>query len=300
MDTKRLAKKAHLLVVDDKPANLLVMNAVLGSDYELVLAGSGEEAIAELRSRPDIDLILMDVQMPRMDGYEAASRIKQMPGCRDIPIIFITAIYTEDPYVKRGYQVGGVDYFTKPFDPEILKLKVDVYATFRRKAQFLREREQHLRETEKLLQVGRKLASVLESLPVGVLIADTEGMIFQATETVFRIFGAIEQTERDAYGRLLSWWDENGQTLRGSSGPVARALAGQVSHSERLQIACFDGTLKTLVASASPLRGLDGQIVGAVVLLQDVTEKKQIEEALEERVTRLISLGVELEETAHT
>jgi len=104
--------------------------------------------------------------------------------------------------------------------------------------------------------------------------------------------------ENDAYGRIIGWWDESGRKLKDENGPLARALRrGETSHSERLRIRCLDGTEKTIVASASPMRRLDGRIAGAVVLIQDVTETVKIEEDLEERVARLIRAGVELEES---
>jgi PAS domain-containing protein len=134
-------------------------------------------------------------------------------------------------------------------------------------------------------------------LTVGVLIADTEGRICQSTEEVSRIFKAIEPLANDSYGELLGWWDGDGGMIKHERGALARALAGHTSHSEPLEIKCFDGSAKDILISASPLRGLDNRLVGAVVLIQDVTEPKRIEEALEDRVTRLISLGV-LEETA--
>jgi PAS domain S-box-containing protein len=291
-------RKANILVVDDKRANLVALEAVLGADHRLVFAESGEEAISLLQARQDIDLILMDVQMPGLDGFETASRIKHMEGCRDIPIIFVTAIFTEDPWIRKGYEVGGIDYFSKPFDPEILRLKVAVYSSFRLKADFLRERELHIRESEELLRVGRKLSTVLESLPVGVLIADVDGRICQTTEEVSRILNTATALDGDDYGELLGWWDTAGKALKDQDGPLARALRGESSHSERLSIRRFNGTSKIIVASASPLRGLDARIVGAVILIQDVTETKRIEDDFQQRVTKLISLGVELEESA--
>jgi CheY-like chemotaxis protein len=117
-------RKATVLVVDDKQANLLALAAVLESDYELLFANSGAEAITLLKARGGVDVILMDVHMPDMDGFETASRIKKLEALQNIPIIFVTAVYQDDPFVKKGYEVGGIDYFSKPFDPEILKLKV--------------------------------------------------------------------------------------------------------------------------------------------------------------------------------
>jgi CheY-like chemotaxis protein len=291
------ARKANILAVDDKPANLIALDAVLGAEHNVVRAGSGSEALALLDARTDIDLILMDVQMPDMDGFEVASKIKQMERARDIPIIFVTAIFTEDPWIKKGYEVGGVDYFSKPFDPDILKLKVAVYASYKLKADFLKEKEQHIRESEELLRVGRKLSTVLESLPMGVLIADGQGRICQTTEEVARILNIAEATDTDDYGELLGWWDTAGQALKNHGGPLERALRGESSHAERIAVRQFNGKPKNVMASASPLRGLDRRIVGAVILLQDVTEPKQIQRDLQQRVTNLISLGLELEES---
>ncbi len=290
-----------MLAVDDKRANLLALEATLGTGYNLLLAHSGREALAMLEKRPDsIDLILMDVQMPDMDGFETAKRVKQLAGCEDIPIIFITAVFREDPFVRQGYEAGGIDYFTKPFDPDILKLKINVYASYRLQDELLRQRERNVKESEELLRVGHKLSLVLEALPIGVLIADVEGRICQTTEQVARILGSIVPAESDSYGEILGWWDASGRMLKGGTGPLVRAVRdGETSRSESIPIRCVDGTQKTILISASPLRGLDGKIVGAVVLLQDLTEsKKIIEEELQQRVAKLISLGVELEETA--
>jgi len=292
-------RRATILVVDDKPANQLAMAAVLEDEYELLFADSGPGAIRLVQLRADLDVILMDVHMPDMDGFETASRIKHMPERAGIPIIFVTAVYTDDPFVKRGYEAGGIDYFSKPFDPQILRMKVAAYASFRLKADLLREREMHIRESEELIRVGRKLSSMLESLSVGVLIADIDGGMCQITEEAARILKAGESADADAYGQMLRWWESAGHLFREPGGPLARALhSGEVTHSKPLEIGCFDGTLKLIIASAAPLRALDGKIVGAVLLLRDLTESRRIEEDLAHRVTRLVALGVELEESA--
>ena len=299
MDPKPTLRKPNVLVVDDKQANVFALEAVLGSEHNIVSALSGEEAIELVKSHRSIDLILMDVQMPRLDGFETAAEIKKLPGCEDIPIIFVSAVYTEDPFVKQGFKAGGIDYFSKPFDPEILKMKVAVYASFRRKTDYLKAREEQIRQSEDLIKVGRKLSAILESLPVGVLIADVEGRVCQMTDEVARILRCDLSVERDAYGEILGWWDDSGQVIRDGSGPLWRALHdGQSSHSERMEIKCCDGGLKSVVASASPLRALDGKIVGAVALIQDVSASSKIEEDLEQRVTQLVGIGVELEGSA--
>src|SRR5262245_23887089 len=109
-----------VLAVDDRPSNLTALESPLHGEFSVNRANSSPEAIEILKSRPDIDIILMDVQMPMLDGFETATRIKQMEGAKDIPIVFITAVYHDDPWIRRGYEVGGVDYISKPFNPELL------------------------------------------------------------------------------------------------------------------------------------------------------------------------------------
>lgn len=293
-------RKPRILAVDDTPGNLVALEAVLEREFELVMAGSGARALEILQQRSDIAVVLLDVQMPVMDGFEAAKRIKALPGCRDLPIVFITAVYQEDPHVRRGYEVGGVDYFTKPFDPDLLRLKMAIYASFREKAALLDERELHVRETEELLKASRKLSTVLESLPVGVLIADTNGRICQMNDEVSRIFNAGELIARDDYGQVLEWWASDGQSIKEPDGPLDRALhAGTSTHHQPVRIRCFDGSTKLIVTSASPLLGVAGEIVGAVIIIRDTSETRQLAEELETSVARLLSLGVELEQSVH-
>jgi CheY-like chemotaxis protein len=289
----------RVLAVDDIPANLIALDAVLSDKYEVVHAHSGPEAIAILQRDSTVDVILMDVQMPGMDGYEAAALIKKLPGCDEVPLIFITAVYREDPHVKRGYEVGAVDYFSKPFDPGILRHKMDVYSSFRRRANLLRAQERQLRDSEDVLRAGRKLSSVLEGLPVGVIIADVAGRVCQANDQVLRILKSVSAIETDAYGEILDWWRRNEETVRRGPSPLTRTLqTGESFKNQMVSIECLDGSTKKLFESSSPLRALDGAIVGAVVVLQDVTEQGKIEADFEERVARLVSIGVELEGAA--
>jgi CheY-like chemotaxis protein len=288
-------KKPIVLAVDDKPANLLALEAALGTSHDILRANSGPEAISLLHDRRDIDVVLMDVHMPGMDGFEAAKRIKKMPACEHIPIIFITAVFTEDPYVKKGYEAGGIDYFSKPFNPEILRMKIAVYAAFKHRAEMLKERERHVRESEALLKVGQQLASVLERLPVGVLIADVEGRIYHTTREVCRIFNSRDPEDTASYGKVLGWWDTAGQMIESSGTPLHRALRnGESSYGEPTPVRCVDGSMRTILTSASPLHGLDRQIIGAVILIHDLTETKKIEEDLKYRVTCFAGLETRL------
>lgn len=117
-------RKAKILLVDDEPGNLLALEAVLeGLGQELVKVRSGKEALHHLL-KEDFAVILLDIHMPDMDGFETAEQIKQRERTRDVPIIFLTAVYKDDDHVKRGYEIGAVDYVLKPFIPQVLKAKV--------------------------------------------------------------------------------------------------------------------------------------------------------------------------------
>jgi CheY-like chemotaxis protein len=120
-------RSAKILMVDDRPENLLALEAILqGLGHELIRASSGEEALKVLLTT-DVAVILLDVQMPGMDGFETAAHVKRREKTRDIPILFLTAIDGEAHQAFRGYAAGGVDYLAKPFDPWLLKAKVSVF-----------------------------------------------------------------------------------------------------------------------------------------------------------------------------
>lgn len=294
-------KKIKIVAVDDTPSNLIALQAVFsGTVYEILEASSGQAALDILEKNSDVAIVLLDVQMPGMDGYETAIRIKRMEHHHDIPIIFITAVYFEDPSVRKGYAVGGIDYFSKPFDPEILKTKVGIYAANKQNSILLKEREKRIAETEEIIRAGRKLSSMIESLPIGVLIADSEGKTCQINEEVSRILGTTIAISNNQYGEVLNWWEENQKVMKAPNGPLDKALRlGISTHSEKIEITCMDGTVKAINVSASPLRSLDGHIVGAGLVIQDLTESKKIEEVLEGKIMNLLTLGVELEEVTN-
>lgn len=138
-----------VLLVDDTPSNLIALSAVLGSlGAELVEAGSGAEALG-LVARRDFAVALVDVQMPEMDGFELASRIRSMARGRELPIIFLTAIHREDRFVKRGYASGGADYITKPFEPEVVRARVKAFVDLFEQRESVRRAQVALRTEER-------------------------------------------------------------------------------------------------------------------------------------------------------
>ncbi len=138
------AEPVKILLVDDQPDNLLSAGAVLETlGEEIVTAESGREALRQLLEH-DFAVIVLDVMMPDMDGFETAALIRQRERSRHTPIIFLTALGRGEEHVRRGYTLGAVDYLTKPFVPEILRTKVSVFVELHRKNALLRTQSQQL------------------------------------------------------------------------------------------------------------------------------------------------------------
>ncbi|WP_217179455.1 two-component system response regulator [Streptomyces sp. AC495_CC817] len=149
----RTDQSAGILLVDDMEDNLLALEAVLASLNEpLVRARSGEEAMkALLRHR--FAVVLLDIRMPGMDGFETAAHIKRLDQTKDVPIIFLTGTDADTGYAFRGYATGAADYLTKPFDPWVLRAKVSVFLDLHRKT----------RELETLRAIRREEAEELDT-----------------------------------------------------------------------------------------------------------------------------------------
>ncbi|HWJ28754.1 MAG TPA: response regulator, partial [Flavisolibacter sp.] len=146
-----------LLVVDDREDNLFSIESILEKDnYQIVKANSGRAALKILLQHHDFTLILMDVQMPDMNGFETASLIYEREKLRHIPIIFITAHNHGEEKMYEGYKMGGVDFIYKPINPELLRYKVSVFAELYQKT------HQLLNHERKLLAVNKNLENEIE------------------------------------------------------------------------------------------------------------------------------------------
>ncbi|WP_438293922.1 response regulator [Streptomyces sp. HUAS TT7] len=160
-------ERASILLVDDMEDNLVALEAVLGSLNEpLVRARSGEEAMKALLRRK-FAVVLLDVRMPGMDGFETASNIKRLDQTKDVPIIFLTGTDGDDGYAFRGYATGAADFLTKPFDPWVLRAKVNVFLELHRKN---RQLERMLAGEQKQFdQISARLSAIEDELARGRL-----------------------------------------------------------------------------------------------------------------------------------
>lgn len=161
-DTMNKAPK--ILLVDDREDNLLSMEAILKTDgYQFTTAYSGNEALKILNRESDFAIILMDVKMPTLSGFETATLIYERESLKHIPIIFITANYYGEENLFKGYQSGGIDYIFKPINPEILRAKVAIFIDLYRKNRLLIARDQ------KLLESNMELAEELKNVKATAL-----------------------------------------------------------------------------------------------------------------------------------
>src|SRR6478752_1831496 len=134
----------NILIVDDEPINLMVLETVLEDPgYRLVRAESADQALLELMAK-EFALLILDVRMPGMTGFELATLVKQRKKTEQIPIIFLTAYYNEDQHVLEGYSSGAVDYLHKPINAPVLRSKVAIFAELHRKGRELERMNQRL------------------------------------------------------------------------------------------------------------------------------------------------------------
>ncbi|MDH5299141.1 MAG: diguanylate cyclase, partial [Desulfobulbaceae bacterium] len=205
-------EREKILIVDDQPANLLSLEAVLDVlEIDIRRANSGKEAL-EIAYHEELALILLDVQMPEMDGFETAEYLKQVKKTRDIPIIFITAISKEEKHVFKGYSAGAVDYIFKPFDTHLLTSKVKVFLQLDRSKRELSRKAAELEETVSKLKLTRKnLEKSQQSLENAQKIAKLGNWAlalktneFSCSTEIYRLFGFNPDQPLTGYGQLLA------------------------------------------------------------------------------------------------
>ncbi len=270
----------RILLVDDRPENLLALEAVLEPlGRTLVRAGSGDEALKRLLT-DDYALILLDVQMPGMDGYETADYIKRLERTRTVPIIFLTALNTEQRHVFRGYESGAVDYLFKPFDPTVLRSKVSVFIELHEKNAALRESEEQLRT---MVDGARDYALVM---------LDAEGRITSWNGGAERLGRLTAEQALGAYIGSFYLLAEQEEGLPETH--LARARAEGSFESEGWRVR-GDGTPIWVLTVLNALFDAAGRLGGFSALVRDVSEQRAAREALREAHERLEQRAADLE-----
>jgi PAS domain S-box-containing protein len=273
--------KVSILIVDDHPENLLALEALLSDlGQTIIRAENGIEAL-RLLLHQEFALIILDVDMPRLNGFETAELIRQREKSRHTPIIFLTAINKAEQHVFKGYSVGAVDYLTKPFVPEILRSKVVAFVELYKKGEevkhqatllshMVRELAESNDEIRKLnveLQAERDFVStVLDTADSIVIVLDEEQKIIRASRAFERILGYSYDEVR---GRPLA-------SFFVSAGPWADML-----HAENYWVA-RDGTSRLIAWSKTPLAEKTGNSTHVILTGNDITERKRAEQEREQ------------------
>src|SRR6185437_12075666 len=282
--------KVNILLVDDQPAKLLSYEVVLRDlDENLIQASSATEAL-EILLKNDVAVVLVDVCMPDLDGFELAAMIRDHPRFQRTAIIFISAIHLTDTDYLRGYEMGGVDYVPVPVVPELLRAKVKVFAELYRKT---RQLEQLNRELEKrvaertaeleassvLLQESeQQLRLATEAAEIGLWDVDNvTGVLFwpPRVKAMFGISPDVPVSMADFYAGLHP--DDRAVTVAAFTAacdPEQRALYDV----EYRALGKEDGVVRWVAAKGRALFDGDGRCVRVVGTAVDITERKQAEE----------------------
>ncbi len=193
-----------LLAVDDNGHNLYALKQLLQAhmDISLLEATRGSQALEIARTRPDIDLILLDVQMPEMDGFQTASMLKIRKKTRDIPIIFLTAAFKSEEFQQKGYDVGAVDYLLKPIDDNQLINKISTYFRLIEKERNLNQllEQQVAERTAELRRTNQHLNSVLNQMGEALLLLAPDGSIKRANPCACQL---LDYREEDLCGMAI-------------------------------------------------------------------------------------------------
>jgi len=186
-----------VLIVDDNPNNLFSLQSLLNSqmDVEILQAEGGKKAIELALNTPQLDLIILDVQMPEMDGFETASMLKIRKKTRDIPIIFLTAAFKSDEFQQKGYALGAADYLLKPIDDHQLLNKISTYFRLIEKERDLNRRleEQVAERTAELKHANNHLQNILQAMGEALLILDPAGKIKSVNPAACEMLGYNQQ-----------------------------------------------------------------------------------------------------------
>jgi PAS domain S-box-containing protein len=301
----------NILIVDDEPKNLTVLEAILDDPrYRLVRALSAEQALLALLA-DEFALLILDVRMPDVTGFELARIIKARKKYANVPIIFLTARYNEDQHIIEGYTTGAVDYLNKPVNSAILCSKVAIFADLYRNRRNLQEVNRALfeevssrrRAEERLLELNntleqrvaertaslqlsearlrdseRQLQELIAAIPAAIYTTDAEGKITYFNQAAAELAGRSPTMGSDEWCVTWKLYHPNGTPLPYDQCPMAIALnEGRAIRNAEVVAERPDGTRVPFIPYPTPLRDDIGKIIGAINMLVDVSERKQAE-----------------------
>ncbi|MCB1759858.1 MAG: response regulator [Gammaproteobacteria bacterium] len=264
-----------LLIVDDHEHNLFTLRSLIREhmDVEILEATSGRQALEIALHSSGIDLIILDIQMPEMDGFQTASMLKVRKKTRGIPIIFLTAAFKSEEFQHKGYAVGAVDYLLKPIDDNLLINKISTYFRLIEKERNLNlVLEQRVTErTAALNQANNHLENIINHMGEALLLLDPEGRITRANPAACSMLGyaeealkelsigdVFEEEEDDQAGAFMGTWLE------------ALIRVGALSKIDARFIA-RDGRRVPILFSRTAVQNENGEITDIICIAKDMT-----------------------------
>ena len=281
----------NVLLVDDNSQNLKALEAILdGPRRRLVKVSSGEEALRYLLHN-DCSVVLLDIKMSGMDGFETANLIRSRERTKDLPIIFLTSYSKDEADVLRGYSYGAVDYIFKPIVPDILKTKVDVFVELFRKNAELKRKNEDLERAERELMRTQAAESIIKHAPDPVFLSDLTGTILQANDAAFELLGVrpdeiIEQSLTEFLPA-----EEMGELL----GAVKEVVESGLKRNVTLHPRKAGGDIIPTVLNMSALRNAEGKVIGAIGILRDMRAFEKVLSDLQRSKSELMEKIMDLE-----
>lgn len=288
-EKKDSKERANILMVDDQPGKLLTYEAILGElDENLIKATSAREALEKLL-KEEVAVVLLDVSMPEIDGFELAEMIRQHPRFQSTAILFISAVHLTDLDRLRGYQRGAVDYISVPVNPELLRAKVSIFAELHRKTRQLeklnRELEQRVAErTLELRESEAQFRTLSNSIPQLAWMAAPDGSMLWYNDRWYEYTGV---TKEDADG--LTWQtkldlDEREGIVREWHYLIAKGEPFEME----FRLRGVDGISRWFLTQVIPVRDSTGMIQRWFGTRTNIHEQREIRRVLEETQERLM------------
>ena len=270
----------RVLIVDDNENNLFSLRALINRhmDVEVLSASSGQQAIEMALENPRIDLIVLDIQMPEMDGFQTASMLKVRKRTRDIPIIFLTAAYKTDEFQKKGYEVGAADYLLKPIDDNQLINKISTYLRLIEKEREMNRRLEELvdERTRELKLAKSYLENVINHMGEALLLLAPDGTVKAANPTACQM---LDYTEDDLLGMSIGDIFEEEEAVQANAfmGTWLEALirTGTLSSIEASFIA-KDQRRVPILFSRTAIKDEQDEITDIICIAKDMTGYQRI------------------------
>ena len=271
----------RILIVDDNENNLFSLRTLIGKymDVEVLEANSGERALEIALSAARIDLIVLDIQMPEMDGFQAASMLKVRKKTRDIPIIFLTAAYKTDEFQQKGYAVGAADYLLKPIDDNQLINKISTYLRLIEKEREMNIQLEELVEkrTRELYVAKTYLENVIDNMGEALLLLKPDGTVKAANPAACQM---LDYAEDDLLGMSIGDVFEEDEEVQANAfmGTWLEALirTGTISSIDARFIA-KDQQRVPILFSRTALKDEAGEITDIICIAKDMTGYTRVE-----------------------